>query len=71
MATLSIRPQRDNADFQLIADTFISRAGLPLPDALPAHEIEAVFRRHDALFGNTYNCVYNTLGVSFPGSLRR
>ena len=60
MTTLSIRPQRDNTDFQLIANTFLSETGLPLANALPAHEIEAVFRRHDALFGNTYNCVYGT-----------
>ncbi len=60
MMTLSIRPQRDNADFQLIANTFLSETGLPLASALPANEIEAVFRRHDALFGNTYNGVYNT-----------
>ena len=60
MMTLSIRPQRDNADFQLIANTFLAETGLPLSGVLPAHEIEAVFRRHDALFGNTYNCVYNT-----------
>jgi len=60
MTTLSIRPQRGNADFQLIANAFLSETGLPLASVLPAHEIEAVFRRHDALFGNTYNCVYGT-----------
>ena len=63
MTTLSIRPRRDNADFQLIANTFLAETGLPLSSVLPADEIEAVFRRHDALFGNTYNCVYNTAVV--------
>ena len=27
---------------------------------LPAAEIERIFRRHDALFGDTDNAVYNT-----------
>ncbi len=60
MTTLSIRPQRDNADFQLLARSFISEKGLPLANVLPAAEIERIFRRHDALFGDTYNSVYNT-----------
>jgi hypothetical protein len=34
--------------------------GLPLASVLPAAEIERIFRRHDAIFGNTYNAVYTT-----------
>ena len=60
MTILSIHPQRDNADFQLITRSFLMEKGLPLASVLPAAEIERIFRRHDALFGNTYNSVYNT-----------
>ena len=60
MMTLSIRPQTDNANFELVANSFLSEKGLPLANVLPAGEIERIFRRHDALFGNTYNSVYNT-----------
>jgi putative transposase len=60
MLTLSLRPQTSNTDFQLVANSFITNKGLPLANVLPASEIENIFRRHDALFGNTYNCVYNT-----------
>ena len=63
MATLSIRPQRSNADFQLVARSFLSEQGLPLASVLPAAEIERIFRRHDATFGDTYNSVYNTAVV--------
>lgn len=60
MTSLSIRPQRDNSDFQLVARSFLAANGLPLASVLPAVEIERIFRRHDALFGDTYNAVYNT-----------
>ena len=60
MTILSIRPQRDNSDFQLVARSFLMEEGLPLASVLPAVEIERIFRRHDALFGGTYNTVYNT-----------
>ena len=60
MTTLSIHPRRDNADFQLLARSFISEKGLPLANVPPAAEIERIFRRHDAIFGVTYNSVYNT-----------
>lgn len=53
MMTLSIRPQTDNANFELVANSFLSEKGLPLANVLPAGEIERIFRRHDALFGNT------------------
>ncbi len=33
---------------------------MPLASVLPAVEIERIFRRHDALFGDTDNSVYNT-----------
>ena len=35
MTTLSIRPQRNNTDFQLIARSFLSQQGLPLANVLP------------------------------------
>ena len=60
MTILSIYPQRDNADFQLITRSFLMEKGLPMASVLPAVEIERIFRRHDALFGDTYNSVYNT-----------
>lgn len=60
MTILSIRPQRDNSDFQLVARSFLMEKGLPLASVLPAVEIERIFRRHDALYGGTYNTVYNT-----------
>jgi len=60
MTILSIHPRRDNADFQLITRSFLMQKGLPLASVLPAVEIERIFRRHDALFGDTYNNVYNT-----------
>jgi hypothetical protein len=60
MTILSIYPQRNNADFQLITRSFLMEKGLPMASVLPAVEIERIFRRHDALFGDTYNSVYNT-----------
>jgi putative transposase len=60
MTSLAIRPQRDNSDFRLVARSFLMAKGLPLASVLPATEIERIFRRHDALFGNTYNTVYGT-----------
>lgn len=60
MTTISVRPQRNNADFQLVARSFLLEKGLPLANVLPAAEIERIFRRHDALFGDTYHSVYNT-----------
>lgn len=63
MTTLSIHPQRHNADFQLVARSFLSEKGLPLANVLPAAEIERIFRRRDAMFGDTYNSVYNTAVV--------
>lgn len=63
MMTLSIHPQRDNTDFQFVARSFLSEKGLPLSSVLPATEIERIFRRHEAIFGGTYNSVYNTAVV--------
>jgi putative transposase len=60
MTILAIHPQRDKSDFQLVARSFLMAGGLPLASVLPAVEIEGVFRRHEALFGNTYNAVYGT-----------
>ena len=60
MLTLSLRPRTSNTDFQLLVNSFLADKGLPLANVLPASEIENIFRRHDALFGDTYNCVYNT-----------
>ena len=60
MTTLSIHPQRANGDFQLVARSFLLETGLPLANVLPAAEIKCIFRRHDAMFGDTYNGVYNT-----------
>ena len=58
MVTLSRRRRRHNADFQLIADSFLGEAGLPLSSVLPPAEIERIFRRHDVMFGGTYNAIY-------------
>ena len=60
MTTVAVHPQRNNADFRLVARSFLLEKGLPLANVLPAAEIERIFRRHDALFGETYNSVYNT-----------
>ena len=60
MITLTVHPQRNNADFRVLARSFLLEKGLPLASVLPAVEIERVFRRHDAIFGNTYNAVYTT-----------
>jgi putative transposase len=58
--TLSGQRRTHNVDFQIVVNSFLGKAGLPLSAVLPACDIERIFRRHDALFGNTYNCVYNT-----------
>jgi putative transposase len=58
MITLPRRSQRHNADFQLVANSFLGETGLPLAAVLPAAEIERIFRRHDAMFGDTYNSIY-------------
>jgi len=63
MTTVSIHPRRGNGDFQRVANSFLLEKGLPLGSLLPAAEIERIFRRHDGLFGNTYNGVYNTAVV--------
>ena len=63
MTTLTVRPQRNNADFRVLARSFLLEEGLPLANVLPAAEIERIFRRHDAIFGNTYNGVYTTAVV--------
>lgn len=60
MTTLTVHPQRSNADFGVVARSFLLEKGLPLANVLPAAEIERIFRRHDAIFGDTYNAVYNT-----------
>ena len=60
MTTLTVHPQRNNADFRVVARSFLLEEGLPLANVLPAAEIERIFRRHDAIFGNTYNAVYTT-----------
>jgi len=60
MTTLSIHPHRSNADFRVVARSFLLEEGLPFGTVLPAAEIERIFRRHDAIFGDTYNAVYTT-----------
>jgi len=60
MSTLTTQRRLGNTDFSLIADTFLSQAGLPLASVLPVADIERVFQRHDAMFGDTYNSVYST-----------
>lgn len=60
MTTVSLHPQPNNTDFQVVARSFLVAKGLPLANVLPVAEIERIFRRHDALFGDTYNAVYNT-----------
>ena len=60
MTTLTVHPQRNNADFRVLARSFLLEKGLPLATVLPAAEIERIFRRHDAIFGDTYNAVYTT-----------
>jgi Transposase DDE domain len=63
MITVSIDPRRDNADFQRVTRSFLLQQGLPLESVLPVAEIERIFRRRDAIFGDTYNSVYNTAVV--------
>jgi len=60
MRTITVRPQRSNADFEMVTRSFACKGGLPMSSVLPAEVIEGVFRRHDALFGDTYNAVYTT-----------
>ena len=57
MITVSFDPRRGNGDFQRVVNSLLLGKGLP------AAEIERIFRRRDALFGETYNSVYNTAVV--------
>ena len=66
MRTITVRPQRSSADFELVTRSFAGQSGLPLSSVLPAEVIEAVFRRHDALFGGTYNAIYVTVHGDCP-----
>ena len=63
MITVSFDPRRGNGDFQRVTNSLLLGEGLPLGSILPAAEIERIFRRHDALFGDTYNGIYNTAVV--------
>jgi hypothetical protein len=63
MITVSFDPRRGNGDFQRVVNSLLLGKGLPLGSVLPAAELERIFRRHDALFGDTYNSVYNTAVV--------
>lgn len=63
MTTVSFDPRRGNGDFQRVANSMLLGKGLPLGSVLPAAEIERIFRRHEGLFGETYNGVYNTAVV--------
>ena len=60
MTTISVHARQGGQDAKLIADTFLCGRGLPFAEVLPAYMIEAVFRKYDALFGNTYNAIYGT-----------
>lgn len=60
MRTITVWPQRSNAEFELVTRSFAGQGGLPISSVLPAEVIEAIFRRHDALFGGTYNAIYTT-----------
>ena len=60
MRTITVQPQRNNADFEVVIRSFAGQGGLPMSSVLPAEVIEAVFRRHDAVFGDTYNAIYTT-----------
>jgi hypothetical protein len=63
VTTLTVHPQRNNADFRLVARSFLLEKGLPLANVLPVAEIQRIFRRHEAMFGDTYNSIYNTAVV--------
>ena len=63
MVTVSIHSRRDNGDFHRVASSLLLENGLPLGSILPAAEIERIFRRHEGLFGDTYNGVYSTAVV--------
>lgn len=63
MRTITVRPQRSNVDFEMVTRSFAGQGGLPMGSVLPAEVIEAIFRRHDALFGETYNAIYTTVIV--------
>lgn len=63
MTTVSICPRRGNGDFQRLTRSLLLEKGLPLGSILPAAEIERIFRRHDGLFGETYNGIYGTAVV--------
>lgn len=63
MSTIVARSRIGNSDFLMVARSFLEDRNLPAASMLPAVEIENIFRRHDALFGNTYNAVYSTAVV--------
>jgi hypothetical protein len=60
MTTISVRAKRRHQNAKLIADTFLCGRELPFAEVLPSHVIQAVFRKHDAWFGSTYNAIYNS-----------
>ncbi|HIQ20185.1 MAG TPA: hypothetical protein EYH34_02950, partial [Planctomycetes bacterium] len=60
MTTVRISPQAANGDFETIARFVVAGEGLPFASVLPPKEIGAIFRRHQALFGQTYNAIYTT-----------
>lgn len=60
MITLTTRSMRSNSDYRAITRTLLDDSGLPAAIFLPAVEIERIFRHHDALFGTSYNAIYNT-----------
>jgi hypothetical protein len=60
MKTITIQPQRNHTDFEIVARSFLGESGLPMASILPSEVIQSVFRRHDAMFGDTYNAVFNT-----------
>ena len=63
MMTVFLSPRQHNGDFERLTRALLLEKGLPLASILPAGEIERIFRRHDALFGNTYNSIYSTAVV--------
>lgn len=68
---LSDSGDSENTRFQTVVDGFLLQPGLPFASVVTAEKIDAIFRKHDGLFGE--NGIYNTATVlwAFLGQVLR
>ena len=68
---LSDSGDSENTRFQTVFNGFLLQPGLPFASVVTAEKIDAIFRKHDGLFGE--NGIYNTATVlwAFPGQVLR